>query len=485
MKNKMPPIMNQSLSALRLALGWSQQELAQASGIPANLVSDYERGRKTLSRQRLEQFAAAMGLQPSSVDTSVAFVKTIRASWQTPGSDDPEDWRIEVLAAEAGRLSTDYTRAMFRLHRNGARALKDRQKAEELWERLKTKKTADRRFLVKEAFEFRNWALCERVCEESVKAAADNADRAVELADLALLIADLAPGDEAWRSRLQGYAWAHVGNARRVRGDLPGANEAFKTSRTKWTLGASDDLGILEEACVLGLEASLRQSQRRFPEALELLDQALSADRGQLKKHLLISKAKVFEELGEFAKAIDVLRQAMALIESDTEIRLRFALRLNLGVNLYFLGQYGEAEVLLPELRSMATQLGNSLDLVRLRWLEGRILAGLGKRTEAINVLSRVRAEFASQSIAFDAALASLEVTALYLEEGRTADVKILARQMAPIFQAQGVHREVLAALKLFREAAERETVTVDLARRLVRYLQRAQYNPELRFEDL
>ena len=83
MKNKMPPIMNQSLSALRLALGWSQQELAQASGIPANLISDYERGRKTLSRKRLEQFAAAMGLQPSSVDTSVAFVKTIRASWQT------------------------------------------------------------------------------------------------------------------------------------------------------------------------------------------------------------------------------------------------------------------------------------------------------------------------------------------------------------------------------------------------------------------
>jgi hypothetical protein len=45
------------------------------------------------------------------------------------------------------------------------------------------------------------------------------------------------------------------------------------------------------------------------------------------------------------------------------------------------------------------------------------------------------------------------------------------------------VHREALAALKLFCEAVEEETATAELARRIVGYLYRAQHQPELRFE--
>ncbi len=484
MKNKIPPILNQSLSALRLPLGWSQQELAQASGIPANLISDYERGRKVLSRKRLEHLAATMGLPPASVDTAIAFVKTIRASWQTPGSDDPEDWRIESLATEAGRLSSEYTRAMLKLQTNGVRALKDRHQAEELWERLKRRTMPDRRVLVEGASEFRNWALCELVCEESVKAAGDNADRAVELAELALFIAERAPGDEDWQSLLQGYAWAHVGNARRVRNDLPGAEEAFVRSRKLCEAGGSSGPGPLDEALVLGLEASLRGAQRRLALALELLDSALALDHGRLRKELLISKAKTLEEAGDFAAAITVLREAAPLVEAAGEFRLLFIVRFNLAVNLCLLGRQSEAEELLLELRRLSTSLGNDLDLVRLRWLEGRIAAGFKRREEAIILLSGVREEFASRGLAVDVAMVSLELAVLYLEEGRTAAVKLISRQMAPIFQTQGIPREALAALQLFREAAEREAVTLDLPRRLVNYLQRAQHNPELRFED-
>lgn len=486
MRYKMPPLMNQSLTAIRLALGWSQQELSQACGIPANLLSDYERGRKALSRQRLEQIAAAMGVPPVSVDTALAFVQTIRASCQTPGpADDPEDWHIESLASEAARLSADYTRSMLRLQRNGVRALRDRQQAEELWQRLKPRKTPERRLLVEQAHEFRNWALCEKVCEESVKAAGDSADRAVELAELALFIAERSPGDEAWRSRLQGYAWAHVGNARRVQGDLPSAEEAFGRSRRLWQAGGSADSSLLNEARLLDLEASFRRGQTRFIEALELLDRALVLDQGFLATRILLNKATILEALGNFSEAVATLHRAAPMVNAEKEPRLRFALCFNLAVNLCFLGQYGEAEELLPELRILATQIGNGLDKVRLRWLEGRIAAGCGRRERAIETLSNIREEFATRGVPHDMALASLELAVLYLEEGRTAEVKVIARQLAPIFQAQGVHREALVALKLFREAAEKEAVTLDFARRIVRYLQRAQYNPELRFEDL
>jgi hypothetical protein len=76
-----------------------------------------------------------------------------------------------------------------------------------------------------------------------------------------------------------------------------------------------------------------------------------------------------------------------------------------------------------------------------------------------------------------------LELAVVHLQQKRTREVKALARQMAPIFKAQGVHQGALAALKLFCEAVETEAVTVEMARQFVEYLYRAQHQPELRFE--
>jgi len=48
----------------------------------------------------------------------------------------------------------------------------------------------------------------------------------------------------------------------------------------------------------------------------------------------------------------------------------------------------------------------------------------------------------------------------------------------------QQVEREPLIALQLFCAAAKHEAASVELARRVVKYLYRAQHDPELRFED-
>lgn len=82
-----------------------------------------------------------------------------------------------------------------------------------------------------------------------------------------------------------------------------------------------------------------------------------------------------------------------------------------------------------------------------------------------------------------DYALATLERAVLDLQEGRYAAVRALAEEMVWIFKAQGIEREALAALALFRKAAAEEKASVELARRLVQYLHRAQYDPDLVFE--
>jgi hypothetical protein len=76
----------------------------------------------------------------------------------------------------------------------------------------------------------------------------------------------------------------------------------------------------------------------------------------------------------------------------------------------------------------------------------------------------------------------TLELAVVRLRQGKTSEVKSLAAELVWIFEAQGIHQEALAALALFKEAAERDQATVDFADRLVRYLRKAQGDPEMRF---
>jgi hypothetical protein len=83
----------------------------------------------------------------------------------------------------------------------------------------------------------------------------------------------------------------------------------------------------------------------------------------------------------------------------------------------------------------------------------------------------------------YDVALALLEEAVLLLDKGRTAEVKALTHNLPATFEAEEVHREALAALRLFQEATEREVATADFARRVLRYLFRARYDQGLQFE--
>ena len=486
---KSPPDLSRALTALRGLADWSQAELAQAAGVSPNKVSDYERGWRAVTRELLDELAGLMGFPPEAVDQAVHFVRSMRPRLQPfsspSGGDAGERARIERLALRMGQISEEGTRRLLTTLTQEGRALEARQKAPGLWQRLKGLTPSQRRVLVKEAPEFRNWALCELICKESERAAADNADRARELAELALLIAELAPGEASWRQRLQGYAWAHAGNARRVQSDLPGADEAFARARQLWEAGASRDPGFLDEAQVLSLEASLRTVQCRLPEASALLDRALKTETAIQKPSLLIKRARLLEWAGDYEGSLETLQEVSALVSAKSQPRLYLMVRVNSALSLCHLGRYTEAEKMLPEIRSLTAQLGNELDALRPLWLEGRISAGLRRSEHALRVLSRLRAEFAARGIAYDAALVTLELAVLYLERGKAREVKLLAREMAPIFVAQGVHREALAALKLFCEAAENESVTVELAQKVVAYLHRARHNPSLRFEEM
>jgi transcriptional regulator with XRE-family HTH domain len=463
-----------ALAILRTLRGWGQKELAAAAGLRPATISDYESGaRKPPSLATLHRLAGVMGFEPSMTERVLGLTKPGPAASDRIASG-PAVVSGRPLAAGIEAFASAATAEFLRRALGRLTVAQARDEAAALWRRLAPYTPAQREAVVREIEEFRGAALAERLCAESRRAAADSATAARELAELAVLVAELSAGEPAACSRLEGFCRVHLGNALRAGGTLPAADEAFTRALALWRAGAGGDpLGLLDEAQVLSLEASLRRAQRRLPEALALLDRALAMERGEKRPHLLLKRAKTLEETGDFEGAVVNLGEALALLADEHEPRLLWAARFNLVEVLVRAGRHAEAEPLLAEVGELAGRHASRLDRLRLRWLAGRIAAGRGRAEEAITLLRQVRADFAAAGIAYDTALVTLELAALLAERGATAEVKALARHLVPLFRAQGVGREALASLALFRRAAEQEAVTAELARGLAERLQR------------
>jgi tetratricopeptide (TPR) repeat protein len=461
--------------------------LTERSGVPD--LSALETNREP-ERRKVEELFAAMGRSlPEEVDIALFCVDLMRrpeVSLPSPVEPTLEEARALTAAAalEAGAVFHVTLEQLTQLLRE-TKAKAHRQEAEPLLQDLLRRPAAERWRMV-EAYEaYRTWALAERTAFASEKKAAHDADAALDLARLAVRMAELTPGSEEWRSRLGGLCWGLLANATRVKGDFPAAEAAFVRSDRLWLAGATADPGqLLDGTRLLDLKASLRRYQGRFEEAVDFLAQALAVSRSEeTTARLLLKKAATSEQMGDWQRAIEALEEARPLVERQGDLRNRWVLEFNLCACLCGAGRYAESEALLPKVTGLAVQLGNGLDLLRCRWLRGRVVTGQGRLEEAVVELEAVAGEFIALAITFDAGRACLDLAELYLRQRRTAEVKRLAGQMVAVFRAQQVHREALAAVILFQEAAEQERATVELAKRLAAYLKRAQHDPALHFE--
>lgn len=500
------------LAILRTSLDLTQLDLAKRSGVKRASISLYERGLSTPDASTLERLLGAMQFGWSALDFGGWFLTRLSADCriaEEAGIEGSAPTPLATAATLGSRLSANVhsicctaetlRQLVSRLHGEekgdaspegpkSPAALgpdQDREAARALWNSLKPLSRGDQLAALPSAPAGSHWALCELLCVESQRLCGEDPSKAGAFCELALAAAELAVGDDAWRANLKGLAFAHLGNVLRARGDLQAAERAFDSADEFSERGGSGENGLLEEGLIPALKASLRRAQRRFDEAAVLLDQASClAASAAFRIQVLVSKAKLLEEVGQLEEAAAILFGVKDAAPVDLEPKLLFHIWHNLADTLSKLGRFEEAATFLPEARRHCRQGGGELNRIRLSWTEARIVAGRGAAEEGMALLSRVRGEFAAREMAYDAALVSLELAVFYAEEGRLDQVKTLARHMAPIFQAQEVHREAVAALTLFRQAAERERVTGEFARDVLLYLRLARHNPELRFVE-
>ncbi|HEX4959257.1 MAG TPA: helix-turn-helix domain-containing protein [Thermoanaerobaculia bacterium] len=468
-----PKVLRLVVRFLRNRADLSQAEFGKACRGDQAQISRYE-ADEPVPEEVLRRMAAVARVEWWFVVALQRLYAAILASARRRGVANAEPLDLEILepallAVTAYLMEDDVARS---LPQPVAEA---RREAEEVWAALERFPIPDRRRLLEFSLRpGRSVALAARACEASVRAAAHQVEEALELAELALFIAGQAPEDR--RSRACSYCWGYIGNARRVATDFDAADEAFGRS---WSLrpGAYSDPKLLPEWRLLDLEASLRREQRRFTEASTLLDRAraASSDDPAAAARILLKKERLLNVMNDFKGALATLVEAAPFVEASGDPHLRFALRFNRTDDLCHLERWAEAAKLLPRVTKMAAEQGNALDLIRLRWLQAKVAAGQGRAGEAIAKLEKVSGDFTERRLPYEAALSSLDLAVLWLQAGRNAEVALIAVGMKWIFEAKGIEREALAALRLFCDAAEREAATVELARRVIADLEKAE----------
>lgn len=366
--------------------------------------------------------------------------------------------------------------------------LREIEAAVEAFTDLMARPEAERRGLVQAEARFHDVNLCQLLQAKSRELCFSDPARAVDVARLAVEAAGRLEADhygEALVEDVLALSWAHLGNAHRVASDLRQAEEALLQAEEHHRLSGED---ALIGAQILSFKASLRTSQGRFEEAADLLDGAIAVYREARDRHLegkvLIQKGIVLGHSGRLRESVRLLRRGLSRIDLLEEPRLHVSARHNLIVFLNESGRHEEARKALEETRGLYLEMGEPTHLIRLRWLEGRILRDLGRFDEAETTLREAMDGFIERGVGFDAALVSLDLAMVYARRGDTGEMKRLAAEMVPVFESRDVHQEALAALLLFRQAAEAEEVTLGLVERIAVYLQRARNNPELRFGE-
>jgi tetratricopeptide (TPR) repeat protein len=274
-------------------------------------------------------------------------------------------------------------------------------------------------------------------------------------------------------------AFTELANAYRVADELDRADEALILAVESFHLGTLDPL---LGAWYFTVFASQQAARRRFDLAGKTLAFVASAYRQQGDYHLA-GRAVVMQGifsgyLGKAEEAVHNLKRGLRDIDEKRDPGLMLATVQSLAWFLVDCGRFVEAHQLLIDLRLRGLNPGGRIGVLKLRWLEGHVHAGLKDFDAADQALREVKQGFEEAGLGYKAALAGLELGAVWFQQGNFDDAEKIVLQCADVFLRLSIRRELTASLLLLRKAAEARHLSFTTLQTVIDLLHKEERSP-------
>jgi tetratricopeptide (TPR) repeat protein len=361
--------------------------------------------------------------------------------------------------------------------------------ARRLFDRLMAAE-ADQRPALAVSEEFRSLRLADLLLEESLELQPEEPLLSEDLAGLAYQVA-AQRYEPALASRVddaKAHACVLIGAARRLAGDRPGAEEAFRRAVVHLTCPPDS----LERAFYCQQLAALRRDQGRDDEAAGLLWRAaLVYNEGSD----LLEEGACLAELGflfvaddQVYRAVLPLTRACEVLDLHRDASLTVLARLALAVCHARLGEADKAQRVLKTARTMYDRVSDSSrQLAHVTWMEGKVAAFTDNLEDAPGLLETACKAFVRERRLYDAAFAGLDLAAVLAQVGRLESLQFLIEDVVDGFRPDVGQVGVLRVLGTVESALlrGRRAELGDVVASAVKTLRRYRRNPLLVFEGM
>ncbi|HEX3530777.1 MAG TPA: hypothetical protein VH988_27245 [Thermoanaerobaculia bacterium] len=332
------------------------------------------------------------------------------------------------------------------------------------------------------------WAGVEMLLELSFTARFRDRKLMLQLAQSAQRAAEKLSPSPLYRpallADLRARAAAEVANAERVNEYFPRAGDSLKKARALAEAGTGN---LMIQARLDQVEGGLRLDERRIAEADFLLDQAhwtyLRLGEPHLAGRVLVTKG-VSRFVGDKPhEAVEIFRRAVHLLDPVRDPKLAAVAQHNLANSLIEAGELREASGILLEGDLRQIFADDPLNLLRLRWVEGKLLAARGRYANAEKVLTEVRDGFRREGLEYVATVAGVDLAKVYLDQKNNPALHATALDLVERAQRKKFNRNAQHALVTFEVMCAERLAEKQHARFLQRFLQEAENHPGLYFE--
>lgn len=288
-------------------------------------------------------------------------------------------------------------------------------------------------------------------------------DAAFNLRVAALAVRAAEGIEDADRFELAAAAWAELGNAYRIPGDFPRAEEALQRAQE---LVERRGGAPAVEADIHLYRAALAHDQRQYDMAMAHYEESRQISRelgdrlGEIR--VLVGMGPVQSHRTDPRDGVPYLQEALSLLEeghAEPEL-LRLALHNMAHLSL----DGGDPKTALQYVQQAMPLFEDGaprLDRLRFQWLVGRLDRDLGRLEEAADSLEQARRSYMDEDLPYEVALIALDLALVYVRLAEREKLRRLAGETVGIFRTLGIAQESIMALKLLAQAEAAEAYEI------------------------